>query len=133
MKPPTEAMASLISVAVRRAVPLKAICPRTGAMPLSSIRSWRLPALTTTDTDAVSMCGITSVATVRPDSRRVTVGIFLPLFFRARRYAEASAGGESIGLGPADGHVEVGDQAVRQRIDPAVDGERLAPRPGVLD
>src|ERR1700722_8697497 len=32
----------------------------------------------------------------------------------------------------ADGHVEVVHQAAAQRIDPAVDAERLAARPGIL-
>src|ERR1700730_5690197 len=36
-------------------------------------------------------------------------------------------------LGSADGHVEVGDEARRQRIDPAVHAELLAAGPGVLD
>src|SRR5947209_7223232 len=57
--------------AVRRAVPLKAMCSSMCEMPMRGSVSWRAPQFTQTPRLALSSCGIGSVATVKPLARRV--------------------------------------------------------------
>ena len=77
--PPTASISSAIWRAVRRRVPLNAMCSRKCEMPCSSCRSSRLPELTQTPSEAVSRCGIVSVTTWMPD------------FKVGHRYAHAAA------------------------------------------
>src|SRR5579885_2960464 len=68
-----------MSRAVRRRVPLKAICSRRCESPCSSIRSWREPAPTKTPSEAVSRCAIRSVTTFSPEGRVVISTLMSPL------------------------------------------------------
>ena len=82
--PPTASISSAIWRAVRRVVPLNAMCSSRCEMPCSSGRSSRLPAPTQTPSEALSRCGMASVTTVRPEGRRVTSTLMQQLL-RARR------------------------------------------------
>ena len=58
--------------AVRFAVPLNAMCSRKCAVPFVSLDSYRDPASIQTPTVAVSLYGVASVATRKPDGKVVT-------------------------------------------------------------
>ncbi len=80
--PPTASISSAIWRALRRLVPLNAMCSSRCEMPCSSGFSSRLPAPTQTPSEADSRCGMRSVTTDRPEGRRVT-STLMPLLLHA--------------------------------------------------
>ena len=65
--------------ALRRRVPLNAMCSRKWEIPCSSWCSSRLPDATQTPSAAVSRCGMASVTTLMPDFKVVTSTLMPPL------------------------------------------------------
>ena len=111
-----------MSLALRRSVPLKAMCSRRWEMPCSASRSWRAPAATQTPSETVSTCGMWCETTRRPlaSTRDLRGHAAAPCLLRARRLDEALDGGEIVG--------QHGDAFLRrhQRREPRRQGRALA-------
>src|SRR5262245_27914158 len=95
--PPTASIVSAICRALRRLVPLNAICSSRCEIPCSSGFSLRLPEPIHTPREAVSRCGIRSVITDRPEGRRV-ISTLMQLLLHATRVTLTS----NISLRPPD-------------------------------
>ena len=72
MWPPTFSTSSAMAAALRRSVPLKAMCSRKWEAPFSASVSLRVPDATYAPNDTVSTRSMVSVTTSRPDGSLVT-------------------------------------------------------------
>src|SRR5207237_504871 len=127
--PPTASISSAMARALRRSVPLNAICSRKCATPLISGASCRVPTSTQRPIETVSTVSIRSVTMRSPFDSVASVTVMQPPDLAAR------GGNRDRGVGvdqqsrPAVG---LADRRERQRVVDLVRGEQFARPPPAL-